>query len=73
MGGCMQPLETFPVVMRTVAHVTPHAWAVDAFADVIRSGAGVVDIALELAVLAAYAAGLLAVASWQLRRALVGG
>ena len=31
IGGSMAPLDTFPSTMRTIAHVTPHAWANDAF------------------------------------------
>jgi hypothetical protein len=30
--------------MRTVAHLTPHAWANDAFTELIRRGEGFGDI-----------------------------
>lgn len=69
-GGCMVPLEVFPEGLRTAAHVTPHAWANDAFAEVALRGGGVVDITTELAVLLAYAAGLLGLATVMLRRSL---
>lgn len=71
IGGAMQPLETFPAAMRTIAHVTPHAWALDAFAEVIRRDGSIAEITTELAVLVAYAAVLLAVASWALPRSIV--
>ncbi len=70
LGGALVPIEFYSPTMRTVAHLTPHAWALDAFAALIREGAGIGDIALELAVLAGFAAVLLAVASVGLRRAL---
>jgi ABC-2 type transport system permease protein len=70
LGGCMVPLEVFPQTMRTIAHVTPHAWGNDAFAELIGGDGGLRDVGRELGVLAAYAAGLLALATWRLRRAL---
>ncbi len=70
LGGSMVPLEVFPDTVRTVAHVTPHAWANDAFAELIRRDGGLGDILLELGVLAAYAACLLGLATWRLRRAI---
>ncbi len=70
LGGCMLPIELFPPTMRTVAHVTPHAWALDGFAELVRRGGTVVDILPELGVLAAYAAALFALASWRLRVAI---
>jgi len=72
VGGCMQPLETFPPVMRTVAHVTPHAWALDALTTVIRSDGGLGDIAVELAVLGGLAIVLLSAATYRLRRSITG-
>lgn len=71
LGGCMQPLETFPPAMKTLAHVTPHAWALDAFTTVIRGDGGLADIAVELAVLAGFAAVLLATATYRLRRSIL--
>ncbi len=68
MGGTMFPLEFFGDTMRTVAHLTPHAWAYDAMADVQRRDASLVDILPELGVLAAMALVLLVVGTWALRR-----
>ena len=70
LGGCMLPLELFPDTLQTVAHVTPHAWAYEALAEVQRRGAGVGDIVPQLAVLAAMAGGLLLLGTWALRRSL---
>ena len=70
LGGSMTPLEFFPDTMRTVADLTPHAWAYEAFADIQRRGAGLADVVTELAVLAAMAAVLVAVGAWTLRRSI---
>lgn len=70
LGGCMLPLQLFSPTLQKVAHITPHAWAVDGFAKLMQEGGGVVDILPELGVLAAYAAVLLLVASWRLRVAV---
>ena len=70
LGGCMVPLEFFPDTLRTVAHLTPHAWAYQALAEVQRRGGGVGDILPELAVLVAMAVALLAVGALLLRRTL---
>jgi ABC-2 type transport system permease protein len=72
LGGCMVPLEVFPETMRRVAHLTPHAWALDGFAELIRRGGTLADILPELGVLVVYAAALLSVATWRFRRSIAG-
>jgi ABC-2 type transport system permease protein len=59
--------------MQRIAHVTPHAWALDGYAELVRRGGGTLDILPELAVLSAYAIVLLALAAWRLRVALTRG
>ena len=59
----------------TVREVDPgeaQAWAMDAFIALIARNAGLAGILRPLAVLAALAAALLALATWRLRRTLVG-
>lgn len=71
LGGSMLPLELFSDTMRRVAHlVTPHAWANDAFAELVRRDGTVTDILPELGVLTAVGVVLLWVASWRLHRVL---
>jgi ABC-2 type transport system permease protein len=70
LGGAMAPLEIFPPVMRTIAHVTPHAWAIDAFGEILGRDAGLPAVAPELAVLAGYALVLIASATLLFRRKL---
>ena len=71
LGGCMVPLEFFSPTMKDVAHITPHAWANDAFSKLVAHGAGIGGILPDLGILAAYAAVLLVLASWRLRSVLV--
>jgi ABC-2 type transport system permease protein len=73
LGGAMFPIDLFPPTMQRIAHVTPHAWALDGYAELVRRGGNTLDILPELAVLTAYAIVLLALASWRLRVALTRG
>jgi ABC-2 type transport system permease protein len=71
LGGCMWPLAIVSSTMRTVGHLTPQAWAVDAWTSLLARSGTIVSIGPQLAVLAAFAAGLLALATTRLRRVLV--
>lgn len=70
LGGAMLPIELFSPTMQRIAHVTPHAWALDGYAELVRRGGSTLDILPELGVLAAYAVVLLALAAWRLRVAI---
>ncbi len=73
VGGTMVPPEVFPDAMRTLSHVTPHAWAMDAFRKLAFDGAGLLDIVPQLAVIAGFAVLLLTAATWRFRRVLATG
>lgn len=73
LGGAMFPIDLFPPTMQRIAHVTPHAWALDGYAELVRRGGTIVDIVPELAILTAYAVVLMAVAAWRLRVAITRG
>ena len=70
LGGGMYPLELFPDTLRTVAHLTPHAWAAEALAEVQRHDGGLADVLPQLGVLLGFAAVLLVLGAWLLRRSL---
>lgn len=70
LGGGMYPLELFPDTLRTVAHITPHAWASEALAQVQRHDGGLLDIVPQLGVLLGFAAVLVLAGTWLLRRSL---
>jgi ABC-2 type transport system permease protein len=71
LGGCMWPLEIVPKPMQTFGHIFPHAWAMDAWIEIIGRGGGLADITKDLAVLAGFVAVLMPVAAWRLRRSIV--
>lgn len=71
LGGAMVPIELFPDAMRTVARVTPHAWAGEAMAELVRRGGTLLDVLPQVGALAAFAVVLLGVGGWQLRRSIV--
>lgn len=70
LGGCMVPIELFSGTMRTIASITPHAWANEGFAILVRHGGGIFDVLPQLGVLTGYAVVLFLLGSWLLRRAL---
>jgi ABC-2 type transport system permease protein len=72
LGGAMVPPEVFPDLMRTLSHLTPHAWAIDALRDVALRDADVTAIALQVGVLLGIAGALLVAATFRFRRAMVG-
>jgi ABC-2 type transport system permease protein len=71
LGGAMMPLELFSPAMRTAAHLTPHAWALDGFSILIRHGGATADILVQLGILCGGSVALFGVAAWLLRRRLV--
>jgi ABC-2 type transport system permease protein len=73
VGGTMVPAEVFPETMRTISRLTPHAWAMDALGHAGAGGGGVVAIAPQLGVLAAFALLVFGAAVWRFRRVLSSG
>lgn len=70
LGGSMLPLELFSDSMKTVARFTPHSWANEAFAEILRRGGGVADILPQLGALAGFAIVLLAIAAWRMKNVI---
>jgi ABC-type multidrug transport system permease subunit len=74
ISGCLIPRELMPEAMTEVSHITPHAWALDAYRQLLmRQSAGVELVPnLEIVtrsclVLSAFGIGFLALAWWFLR------
>lgn len=73
LGGCMMPLAIMKIFSPTlwkVAHVTPHAWGIEAFEELILRHGTVLDILPDLAVLSGFAGVAFALGAWRLRVAL---
>jgi ABC-2 type transport system permease protein len=68
VGGCLWPLEMVGPTLRRVGHLTPQAWAVEGLRSTGIGGAGLDDVAPQLAALAVFTAGLLLVGGWRLAR-----
>ncbi|NUR83710.1 MAG: ABC transporter permease [Nonomuraea sp.] len=68
LGGTMVPLDLFPAAMRQVAHLTPHAWAVDGFTTLLRHHGTLLSVLPQLAVLTAFAAAFFTLGAWRLRK-----
>ncbi len=73
IGGAMVPSEVFPEAMRTLSHITPHAWAVEGLRALGAPGAGITSVLPQLAVLAGFAAVFFGIAVVRFRRVLQGG
>jgi len=56
LGGAWWPLEIVPQFMQTIGHLSPVAWAMDAFHDLIWYNGAFTDVLPEIAVLLAAAA-----------------
>ena len=71
LGGCMWPLEAVSPAMRTVGHLTPNAWAMDAWVRLVFARVGVGGVGRQLIALTAFAVVLFPLATWRLRRVVV--
>ena len=67
LGGCMWNLDTVGPLMRTVGHIAPQAWAMDAFVKLVFDHSGIAGVIPDLGVLALFAVGLVALATARLR------
>lgn len=67
LGGCMWPLSVVGPVMNRIGHLTPQAWAMDAWNDLI-AGRGLGAIATEVVVLTAFAMAFWVLALYGLSR-----
>lgn len=63
VGGCWWPLFILPQWMQSAAKITPHAWANDAFNQLMLFGAEPSRVLLNLGVLAAVAIGVALIAA----------
>lgn len=70
VGGSMLPLEFYGDGLRMVSRLTPHAWANDAFAELVRRDGTIADVLPQLGALACFAAVFLVLASWRMRQVL---
>jgi ABC-2 type transport system permease protein len=65
LGGVMVPRFVMPAFMQTLGLITPHAWALTAYQDILVRGYGVAEILPELGALMAFAVAFFGVALWR--------
>ncbi len=70
LGGCMYPLDVVGSVVRMVGHAVPQAWAMDAFVKLVYHHGSFVSVLPEIGALAAFGAGLCALAGWAYARTM---
>jgi ABC-2 type transport system permease protein len=67
IGGVMVPRFVMPEFMQTLGVISPHAWALNAYQDILMRGYGIVEILPECAVLLAMAAVMFGVTVWKFK------
>jgi ABC-type Na+ efflux pump permease subunit len=68
ISGSLMPRDLMPEEMRRLSYITPHAWALDAYAQLLLNPAPEIAIvAQSCAVLAAFGVGFLLLAWWLIR------
>jgi ABC-2 type transport system permease protein len=67
LGGCMWNLSGVGPLMRTVGHIAPQAWAMDAFVHLVFDHSGILGVLPDVGVLALFALALVGLAVARLR------
>ena len=67
LGGAWMPLETTGEAFRAFGRLTPVAWSIQGFQNIVVRGRGIESVLVPAAVLFGYAAVLLALALWRFR------
>ncbi len=69
LGGAWVPLEVTGATFQAIGHITPIAWAMDGFENIIARGLGFHSVLLPAAALAGYAVLFFTLAVWRLNTA----
>jgi ABC-2 type transport system permease protein len=67
LGGAWFPLDMTGEAFATIGHLTPTAWAMDGFENVIVRGLGLNSVLLPAGILLAYAVAFFGLAVWRFR------
>jgi ABC-2 type transport system permease protein len=67
IGGMMVPTFAMPEAMQTISKISPHAWALVGFQDVIVRGLGTAAVMNEVSVLLGFAVVFFGIAAWRFR------
>jgi ABC-2 type transport system permease protein len=64
LGGAWWPLEIVPEFMKVLGHISPVAWAMDGFHDLLFYGGTIVDVLPEVGILLAISVVLFGLGIW---------
>ena len=67
LGGCFVPRFIMPEWLKTIGLITPHAWALDAYQDLLVRGYGLIDVLPKVGALAGFATVFFAIGVWRFR------
>jgi ABC-2 type transport system permease protein len=67
LGGAWFPLEFAGKAFSTIGHLTPTAWAMDGFQNIVLRGNGSGSALLPAGIVLAYAVGFFGLAVWRFR------
>ncbi|MGQ9601018.1 MAG: ABC transporter permease [Anaerolineae bacterium] len=67
LGGCFVPRFIMPEWLRTIGLVTPHAWALDAYQDLLVRGYGLLEVLPKVGALAVFAGAFFGIGVWRFR------
>jgi len=67
LGGCFVPRFIMPGWLKTLGLITPHAWTLDAYQDLLVRGYGLREVLPKVGALVAFAAAFFGIGVWQFR------
>jgi ABC-2 type transport system permease protein len=67
LGGAWMPLETTGETFQTIGHLTPTAWAMDGFKNIVVRGLSFESVLLPAGIMLIYAVVFFALAVWRFR------
>ncbi len=67
LGGAWVPLEFTGEAFQAIGRLLPTAWAMTGFENIVIRGMGLESVLLGVAIMLAYAVGILALAAWRFR------
>ncbi len=67
LGGCFVPRFLMPDWLKTLGLITPHAWALDAYQDLLVRGYGLMEVLPRVGALAMFALVFFGIGVWRFR------
>ncbi len=67
IGGCFIPRFAMPDWMASIGMITPHAWALDGYHDLLVRGSGLSEVLPEIAAVTAFAVAFFAIGVWRFK------